>query len=142
LRLTRKLKWLMFSTMLAAAGPAVGAEPDVAPEGALDGHEQTRYLGQIKKLYITSSERQALIEHCNALLRTYALRADYQIGRAQPEDIVYQFAVGAPGELLVRKEMRADGRVEVRNERLPVFGLDPYIRYACPSEGIACDIKN
>lgn len=142
LRLTRKLKWLMVSTLLAATGAAFAAEPDAPPKAALDGQEQTRYLDQIRKLYLTSSDRQALIEHCNALLRSYALRAGYQVGQAQPEDILYQLAASDAGELLIRKEIRAEGRVEVRNERLSIFGVDPYIRYVCPAGGITCDIKN
>src|SRR5690606_32955611 len=83
-RLTRKLKWLMFSTLLATGLQAHAVEPEAAPQApqaAVDGQEQARYLDQIKKLYLTNSDRQALLEHCNALLRSYALRADYQIGQ-------------------------------------------------------------
>lgn len=141
-RLTRKLKWLMFSTLFAAGLPALAVEPEAAPQQALDGQEQARYLGQIKTLYLTSNERQALLEHCNALLRSYALRADYQIGQRQREDILYQVSVSADGELLVRTETRGQGRVNVSNERLAIFGVDPYIRYTCSTGGIACDIKN
>lgn len=140
-RLTRKLKWLMLSTLLATGLQAHAVEPDVAPQAAVDGQEQARYLDQLKKLYLTSSDRQALFEHCNALLRSYALRADYQVRQAQREDILYQLGTDA-GELLVRKETRAQGRLVVSTERLPIFGVDPYIRYECPSGGITCDIKN
>lgn len=141
-RLTRKLKWLMFSTLLATGFPALAVEPEAASQQTLDGQEQARYLDQIKRLYLTGSNRQALLEHCNALLRSYALRADYQVGQAQREDLIYQVSSTDGGELLVRKETRAQGRIEVHHERLAIFGVDPYIRYACPAGGIVCEIKN
>lgn len=141
-RLTRKLKWLMLSTLLATGLQVHAVELEAAPQAAVDGQEQARYLDQLKKLYLTSSDRSALFEHCNALLRSYALRADYQIGQPQREDILYQVSAGGSGELLVRKETRAQGRIVVNNERLTTFGLDPYIRYACPTGGITCEIKH
>jgi hypothetical protein len=141
-RLTRKLKWLMFSTLLATGFQVQAVEPGALPQQALDGQEQARYLGQIKKLYLTGNDRQALLEHCNALLRSYALRADYQVGQPKRQDLLYQVSAGASGELLVRKEIRSQGNIEVTHERLSVFGVDPYIRYSCNAGAIACEIKS
>ncbi len=142
LRLTRNLTRLALSVVLLGAGGLHAAEPSAGPESTLGGQEQARYLEQIKKLYLTSNERQALLNHANALLETYALRAGYQIGSAKPKDLIYQLAAGESGELLVREETRSEGRIEVRNRPLAIFGVDPFIRYECPAGGIVCEIKS
>lgn len=140
LRLTRRLGVVMLFAALGVAGPALAAQP----AAQLDGQEQGRYLAELKKLYLTGDERQALLAHCNDLLTTYALRAAYQVGQAQREDRIYQVALGGPGELVLREETRAEQGAEraVRNQRLSVFGLDPYIRYDCPAVGAACVLHN
>lgn len=136
-RLTRNLTRVALSLLLAGGCVQAGAA-----ENALGGDESARYLEQIRKLYLTGDERQALLAHSNALLQTYALRAGYQIGSSTPHDIVYQLSAGDSGELLVREETRSEGRIEVRNRAVAIFGVDPFIRYECPSHGIVCEIKN
>ncbi|HSC84923.1 MAG TPA: hypothetical protein VLC30_15005 [Pseudomonas sp.] len=116
----------------------------MAAEAQLSGEEQARYLAELKRLYLTKNERKALLEHSNALLDTYALTAAYQVGQTTRSDLRYQLSVVAPGELLVREESRtAQGNaLAVRNHKLSVFGLDPYIHYDCPATGIACTLHN
>ncbi|WP_233282026.1 hypothetical protein [Pseudomonas mangiferae] len=110
----------------------------------LEDSEQQRYIAGLKRLYLTGDERRALLEHCNSLLGTYALRAGYQVGQPQRDDLSYRLSVGHPGELLAREEQRAEHgtRLAVRTERLSVFGLDPFIRYECPQSGITCTFYN
>ncbi|MET1077554.1 MAG: hypothetical protein ABWY06_05980 [Pseudomonas sp.] len=140
LRLTRQLSAAVLFGALTAAMPALAAE---TPAG-LDGQEQGRYLAELKSLYLTANERQALLAHCNDLLKTYALKAGYQVGQPQRQDRTYQLALGEPGELLVREELRAEQGNErkVSNQRLSVFGLDPFIRYECPPVGNSCVLHN
>ncbi|WPC05613.1 hypothetical protein SBP02_02310 [Pseudomonas benzenivorans] len=118
------------------------ANPLFAAESAtgLTGAEQARYLSELKRLYLTQDERQALLAHSNDLLKTYALSAAYQVGQAQRQDLLYQLRLGAPGELLLREESRgAQGTdIAVRNQRIALFGVDPFIRYDCPPSGISC----
>ena len=110
---------------------------------SLSGSEQANYLAELKALYLTDSERQALLAHSNSLLDSYALRAAYQVGQPQREDCVYQLQVAAPGELLLREEVRSqNGEIRVSNQRLNVYGADPYIRYDCPQTGIRCVLRN
>ncbi|HEY1027037.1 MAG TPA: hypothetical protein VGE28_05330 [Pseudomonas sp.] len=111
---------------------------------ALQGAEQRTYLDGLKRLYLTDSERQALLAHSNALLETYALRAGYQVGQAQRQDLLYRFSTGHAGELILREESRgAQGTaIAVRNQRVPVYGIDPFIRYECPTGGIRCVLFN
>ena len=140
LGLTRRLSGLLL--MLSLGGTA----PVQASEAQLGGEEQARYLAELKRLYMTKDERKALLAHSNALLDTYALRAGYQLGKApaQRSDLRYQLSVAGPGELLVRQETRTEQSktLAVSNQRLSVFGVDPYIRYNCPTSGITCMLNN
>lgn len=141
LGLTRRLSGLL---LLLSLGGAATSTAVTAAEAQLGGDEQGRYLSELKRLYLTQDERKALLAHSNALLDTYALRAAYQVGQAQRNDLRYQLSVSAPGELLVRQESRAEKGtgLTVSNQRLSVFGLDPYIRYECPASGIVCVLQN
>ena len=140
--LTRKLMALALLGALFAAAPATAADAEAA--AGLQGAEQTAYLDGLKRLYLTADERQALLAHSNALLDTYALRAAYQVGQAQRQDLLYRIGIGAPGELILREESRgAQGTdIAVRNQRVSVFGVDPFIRYECPAGGIRCVLIN
>lgn len=140
LRLTRKLMAAVLLGGCLALSPAFAGEP----AAGLSSAEQARYLSELKRLYLTEDERQALLAHSNELLQAYALRAAYQVGQAQRQDLLYQLRLGAPGELLLREETRgAQGTdVAVRNQRIVLFGVDPFIRYDCPQSGISCVLFN
>ena len=140
-RLTRKLMAMVLGGALSTAIPAVADADDAA---TLQGTEQAAYLDGLKRLYLTDNERNALLAHSNALLETYALRAAYQVGQAQRQDLLYRFNIGNAGELILREESRgAQGTaISVRNQRVPVFGIDPFIRYECPTGGIRCVLFN
>ncbi|WP_339458864.1 hypothetical protein [Pseudomonas sp. EA_105y_Pfl2_R69] len=140
LRLTRKLICAVLLGGCVAVSPVFAGEPS----GGLSSAEQSNYLAELKRLYLTQDERQALLAHSNDLLKTYALRAAYQVGQAQREDRLYQLSVAGPGELLLREEVRSENGtdVAVRNQRIALFGVDPYVRYDCPASGIRCVLHN
>lgn len=108
----------------------------------LQSAEQGHYFAHIKQLYPNQSEREGLLAHTNALLEQYALKAGYQVGQNQRQDEVYRLSIGQATELVLRRELRSQGQVAVSNQVLPVFGLDPFIRYECPPSGIRCEFKN
>ncbi|MFZ3182525.1 MAG: hypothetical protein A2Y50_08455 [Pseudomonadales bacterium RIFCSPLOWO2_12_59_9] len=136
-RLIRPLSLLFFTGVL---GSVSAAEID----SGLSSPEQVSYLAGIQRAHPHVSERQALLAQCNQLLKTYALRAGYQLGQADPRDLLYQLSISGPGELLLREESRAPQgpAVAVRNQQLSVFGVDPFIRYDCPLNGIRCVLQN
>jgi len=137
--LTRRLSALLLIPVLCIASAQLAAEA----QNSLGSEESEKYLKEIKALYLTSSERDALLVHSNTMLATYALRAGYQVGRAEPQDIRYFLSLGAPGELRIREERRRPGEViAVSNRSLLVFGVDPYLQYECPPQGIECLVKN
>lgn len=111
-----------------------------AADEPLQGSEQRTYLDDLKRLYLAHDERQALLAHSNALLDTYALRAGYQVGQRERQDLLYHVSIGAPGELILREQSNAPPGTDiaVRNQRISLFGVDPFIRYECPASGIRC----
>ncbi|WP_431977994.1 hypothetical protein [Pseudomonas oligotrophica] len=122
------------SVMLCASA----AEP---PQ--LSSDESARYLAELRQLYLTNSDRQALLAHGNSLLETYALRAGYQVGRGDARDYLYRLELGEAGELRIREEVRGPGAaVAVRHRSLAVYGLDPYLQYRCPDQQLACSIDS
>lgn len=127
---------LIGAFLLTVLGLAQAAEPQ------LDDQAQVSYLQGLKRQYGQSSERQALFAHCNDLLKRYALTASYQVGQAQRRDLTYSLAQGRAGELLVREEQRTPGQLDlaVHNQRVELFGLDPFVRYECPAQGIRCEL--
>ena len=137
--LTSRLAKLLFISILAIAGGQLNAaEPNL-----LGSDESASYLAQLKDLYLTSDEQKALLAHSNALLKTYELRAEYQVGQPNPVDLQYQLSVGSPGELRIREERRdASGNIAVRNRGFSVFGVDPFIQYQCPPQGTMCTFGN
>lgn len=153
-RLRRGLLLALLGAALPATAASEGAVGDESQrekggaagnsEASLGGAEQERYLAELQRLYPRQSSRKALLEHCNRLLESYALRAGYRVGEKQPDDLLYQLSVVRSGVLNVREETRsADGsRVAVRNQPVELFGVDPFVRYECPNRGHACQVLN
>lgn len=133
--LTRKVMILALCVTSFSMGYAFAGS-----DSGLQGGERQAYLEELERLYLSRDARQVLLIHSNALLDTYALRAAYQVGQPQRQDLLYQLRLGEPGELVLREEIRSSTGVtlSVRNRRLSVFGLDPFIAYECPIGGIRC----
>lgn len=123
-------------------GSDAGGKQTSTPISSLSSAEQERYLAELKRLYPRQAPRKALLEHCNRLLESYALRAGYRVGETQANDLLYQLSILGEGTLNVREESRsADGsRVEVHNRPLELYGVDPFVRYDCPSRGPSCQV--
>lgn len=154
-RLRRGLLLALLGAALpaGAATEATGGDDSQREQGSdatsnqmssLDGAEQARYLAELKHLYPRQAPRKALLEHCNRLLESYALRGGYRVGEAQRDDLLYQLSIIGDGTLNVREETRsADGsRLAVRNQPVELFGVDPFVRYECPSRGPSCQVLN
>ena len=134
-RLTLAARWLALSFI--AASTFSFAEP-----AALESSEQVNYLKQLKQQHATTNERTALLAEVNSLLTQHSLRAGYQVGYSNPQDFLYSVSVDNRGELLIREEIRSsqNNTMEVRSNRINVFGIDPFVSYACPAQGIRCVI--
>ncbi len=128
-------RWLALGFI--AATSCSFAEP-----ATLESSEQVNYLNQLKRQHATTSERTALLAEVNSLLTQHALRAGYQVGYSNPQDFLYNVSIDNRGELLIREEIRSsqNNSMEVRSNRINVFGIDPFVSYACPAQGIRCVI--
>ena len=126
-----------FTLSLLAAATFTAAEPVM-----LESNEQVNYLNQLKRLHATNNDRTALLAEINSLLSEHALRAGYQVGYSNPQDFTYQVNFSKQGELLIREEIRSsqNNSLEVRSNRINVFGIDPFVNYACPAQGVRCVI--
>ena len=129
------VRWLTLSLMIASFFSF--AEPIV-----LDSSEQVNYLNQLKQQHATTNERTALLSEVNNLLSQHALHAGYQVGYSNPQDFLYSVNIAEQGELIIREEIRSpkNNAMEVRNNRINVFGIFPFVSYACPIQGIRCVI--
>lgn len=154
-RLRRGLLLALLGAALPAGAAAerAGAEDGQREQGGdsagkqvshLDAADQARYLAELEHLYPRKAPRKALLEHCNRLLESYALRGGYRLGESHPDDLLYQLSIVGAGTLNVREEARStDGsRLAVRNQPVELFGVDPFVRYDCPNRGPACQVLN
>ena len=129
-------RWLALSLITAASFSVLRA--------AQLRQQRTDQLPQpTKRQHATSNERTALIAEVNHLLSEHALRAGYQVGHKQSTRFfLYSVSVTEQGNLLIREEIRSSqsNTLEVRSNRINVFGADPFVSYACPAQGIRCVI--
>lgn len=121
---------------------AIAATFSFAEPALIDSGEQTNYLNQLKRQHATDSERTALLAQVNSLLAEHALRAGYQVGHANPQDYLYSVSIAQQGTLVIREEIRSSQNhaIQVRNQRIQVFGIDPFVSYACPAQEVRCVI--
>lgn len=138
----KTLSRLLFAARWLALSLIASASLSFAQPAALDSSEQANYLNQLKQQHATSNERTALLSELNSLLTQHALRAGYQVGHSNPQDFLYSVSVAKQGELVIREEIRSsqNNTIEVRSQRINVFGIDPFVSYACPAQGVRCVI--
>jgi len=138
----KTLSRLLFAARWLALSLIASASLSFAQPAALDSSEQANYLNQLKQQHATSNERTALLAELNSLLTQHALRAGYQVGHSNPQDFLYSVSVAKQGELVIREEIRSsqNNTIEVRSQRINVFGIDPFVSYACPAQGVRCVI--
>ena len=150
-RLRRGLLLALLGAALPAAAEsgtpsAEDATSDSREHTGLSAAEQERYFHELRRLYPKKTERQALLEHCNRLLESHALRAGYLDGQPRNQrlrdDRLFSLSISAPGELTVRAETRSEdgSHLQVRSQRLNLFGVDPFVRYQCPERGPSCSV--
>lgn len=134
---------LRLSTLTAAALAALLSMPalSLASEPAIENTERDQYLGQLRQQHATSSERTALLAQINSLLSQHALLRGYQIGHAEPEDLLYSIQAPGKGTLQVREERRSEaGPLRVSQRTLSLYGMDPFFSYRCESRQVDCSI--
>lgn len=109
----------------------------IEPAGASDDRDSLR------NLYMTDSEREALVLHLNSLLTRAGWREEQRIIRqgSQP-DIRYEVSLG-DGEIRIReiRQQENEGR-RLSSFSLPVYGISPMVDWHCDNATEACWIHD
>lgn len=97
-------------------------------------------VAALEKLYLTNSPQDALQQHANSLLELNAWTdGNSKIIRPDAEpDLQYRVTSGT-GELQVQETETTDkGRSRVVSEAIPVYGINPLLKWDCPDNGRTC----
>lgn len=99
------------------------------------------YQEHIQFLYQRDNATDALLHHINNLLTFYGY-GDKSIRSASnvQEPRRYSVHIDKPGALVVTKRRAMAQREEITNERVPVYGINPYVDFRCQTETSSCAI--
>lgn len=92
-------------------------------------------MDSLRKLYLTDSDREALVMHLNSLLELAGWRKNQTVVMLDvPPDIRYR--VTATDSVIQIQEARRDegNRINRDTEALDVFGVNPQVRWDCQSD--------
>lgn len=138
-----------FATGLISQGVSANEPAEIMVEPAYSiaepliqaASDDNKYLTTLKNLYLTNDNRQALTLHINDLLASYSLRAGYQLNQANPASVTYSLAYTEDRQLSIRRQQTFvnEKATKVSTQRMPIFGLDPNIKYDCPSHTVSCE---
>lgn len=89
-------------------------------------------LASLRRLYLANSNTEALAAHLNSQVSANGWREDHRLVRAgTPADIEYRVSSG-PGEVYIQESrLMVSGQRQVATETLPVFGVNPLVRWDC-----------
>ncbi|WP_020407692.1 hypothetical protein [Hahella ganghwensis] len=101
--------------------------------------ENDQYLASLKKLYLTSSDKNALVEHINGILKANV----YVPGRIRHldknEGRVFRISTNSQDELVVQEtDYTQSGNANHTLSRMGVFGVDPYVGSDCNFDRREC----
>lgn len=120
----------------SAGAQGTGAEPPrIAVIEPAEGHD----LEVLRKLYLTDSDRDALVLHLNSLLELSGWRADTTVVHLdRPADLFYRVSAEA-GVIRLQELRREDGNRQARQtETMEVYGVNPVVEWDCEDAASAC----
>lgn len=105
------------------------SKPDTQADIEWSGNDQANsdYVDQIRYLYQSKTDIQALLQHINNMLQTYRL-SDEQKSR-------YSLGSNRPGKLITKQQ----GTNSSANQ-ITVYGVNPYVQYNCSSSNYGCQL--
>ena len=117
-----------------AEGAAQVEEPVAVIEPA--GQESLKTLRQ---LYLARTDREALVIHLNAVLDTAGWRRDKTVVRLdRPADIQYRVTIDNSNVNVQEIRRELDNSFVRKTSVLPVFGVNPQLRWDCEPAVAAC----
>ena len=117
--------------------PAVSLPPRIATIEAAEGQS----AADLKKLYLSDSEEQALLLHLNSVLQLSGWREDKAVVQLdRPADIRYQVEKHN-SSLLIQQIIRQQGTVLRKSQQIDVYGISPLVKWDC-EPSLATDRKS
>jgi len=93
----------------------------------------------LRKLYLTDSDREALVLHLNSLLGIAGWRQDQAIVRLdRPADIEYRLSVGGNAISIQEMQRNSSGGGTRTTGQIPVFGVNPQVEWRCEPAVATC----
>ena len=119
--------------------PAVNPQTSI-PE--IESAERNTYETRLRELYLTTTTRDAPVEHINALLATHVY-VDARIHRLnQQEGTQYRVSV-SNGEILLQETRYDDqGKADYNVSKTAVYGVNPYLPSGCDHAHYLCWIAH
>lgn len=89
-------------------------------------------VGDLKRLYLVDSDREALTLHLNSLLDLAGWRADQRVVRLDvPADISYRIAAGENLIEIQESEREGEQRITKNTKAIEVYGISPQVEWDC-----------
>ena len=114
--------------------PAVSLPPRIATIEAAEGQS----AADLKKLYLSDSEEQALLLHLNSVLQLSGWREDKAVVQLdRPADIRYQVEKHN-SSLLIQQIIRQQSTVLRKSQQIDVYGISPLVKWDCEPSLATC----
>lgn len=123
------------ASVRALAEGGGGTQEPVAVIEPAGGHD----LKALRQLYLADTDREALVIHLNTLLDTVGWRRDKTVVRLdRPADNQYELALDSGNISILEINRNPDGTTVRTTRSLPVFGVNPQLRWDCEPVVGAC----
>lgn len=123
------------ASMRALAEGSAGTREPVAVIEPAGGHD----LKTLRQLYLADTDREALVIHLNTLLDAVGWRRDKTVVRLdRPADKQYELGLDNGNISILDINRNPDGTTVRKTVSLPVFGVNPQLRWDCEPVVGAC----
>ena len=105
--------------------------------------QNDQYLANLKRLYLTTDDTKALLEHINSILAANVFVSGRIRNLNENEGVHYRVSANSKNEIVVQATDYSDpANVSHTLNRLGVFGVDPYMRSDCDFSRRTCWLKH
>jgi len=105
--------------------------------------QNDQYLANLKRLYLTNDDTEALEEHINGILAANVFVPGRIRNLNENEGVHYRVSANAKNDIVVQITDYSDpANASHSLNRLGVFGVDPYVRTDCDYSRHACWLRH
>lgn len=117
---------------VSAVQPDAQPNPFQTRESILQADERRAYLEGLRSLYLRQNDREALLDHLNALLTANPYVPGRIVDLNRRLGVYYRVSVSGRDTLVLqRSEYAENGQVDIQMDRTSVFGINPYVESDC-----------